>query len=646
MSNGIFGIGLSGLAAAQAGILTAGHNIANVNTPGYSRQSVILGTRAPTFTGSGFVGNGVDVDSVRRIYNDFLGAQTVSATGTSSQLDAYSTELSKLDNLFGDPTTGLGTALSDFFGAVNTVAQQPADLASRQTLLSSAQSLTARLQQQQDQLTSLRDTNNAQIKSSVATINGYASQIADLNHKISVATAAGSGPPNDLLDQRDELVTELNQQVGGTAVAQSDGSYNVFLSNGQALVIGENAQKLVAQPNPDDPQNLEVGLQTGSSVLRFTAATLSGGALGGLLQYRDGALTDAQNALGRIAVTLASSFNDQHKLGLDLKGNFGKDFFTVPAPVVTNSTTNTGSGVVSAQIVDAGSLQASDYQLAYDGSNYTLTRLSDGTVQTFSSLPQTVDGVTIALSGSPAAGDRFLIQPVHYAAGNLKVAITDPAMVAAAGPVITGATSSNVGSGAIGAASVDSTYPGAPLTAPLTLTYSAGTGTFSGFPPTAPVTVTVGTSSTTYAPGVPVPYTAGATISFGGVSFTLSGAPANGDTFTVGPNTNGSGDNRNMQLLAKLATQKLVGNGSSTLSDAYGQLVADVGNRASESQIEQTSQAALLTQTQEAQQQVSGVNLDEEAANLEKYQQAYQAAAKVISIAGTLFDSILNITTT
>lgn len=645
MGNGIFGIGLSGLAAAQAGILTAGHNIANVNTPGFSRQSIILGTRAPTFTGAGFVGNGVDVDSVRRVYNDFLGAQTVRATAGASHLDTYSTELSKLDNLFGDATTGLGPALSDFFGAVNTVAQRPADVAGRQTLLSNAQALVSRLGQQQGQLDGLRQANNAQLKSAVDTINGYAAQIAALNHKISIATAASSDPPNDLLDQRDQLVTELNQQIGATAVAQSDGSYNVFLSNGQGLVIGETAQKLVAQPDPDDPQNLEVGLQTGSSVLRFTAATLSGGALGGLLQYRDGPLTDAQNALGRIAVTLASAFNDQHKLGLDLKGNFGKDFFTVPAPVVTNSLGNTGSGVVTAQITAAGALQASDYQLAYDGSNYTLTRLSDGTVQTFGSLPQTVDGVTIAVSGSPAAGDRFLIQPVHYAAANLKVAISDPALVAAAGPVVTGATVGNVGTGSIGPASVDSTYPGAPLGAPLTLTYSAGTATLSGFPPTVPVTVTVGTTSTTYAPGLPVPYTSGATISFGGVSFAVSGAPANGDTFTVGPNVTGTGDNRNAQLLAQIATQKVVGNGSSTVADAYGQLVADVGNRASEAQVEQSAQAALLTQTQEAQQQVSGVNLDEEAANLQKYQQAYQAAAKVIAVAGTLFDSILNIAT-
>ena len=643
MSNGIFGIGLSGLAAAQAGLLTAGHNISNANTAGYSRQQIILGARAPMFTGGGFIGTGVNVDSVRRVYNDFLGAQTTRATSSAAHLDVYTSELGKLDNLFGDATTGLGPALSDFFGAVNLVAQQPADLATRQTLLSSGQALVSRLRQQSDQLESLRAANNAQLKSAVSTVNGYASQIAELNHKISIATAASSAPPNDLLDQRDQLVTLLNQQIGATAVAQSDGSYNVFLSNGQGLVIGQTAGTLLAQVDPDDPQNLEVGLKTGSSVLRFTAKTLTGGALGGLLAYRDGPLTDAENALGRITINIASAFNDQHRLGLDLKGSFGGNFFTVPSPVVTNATTNTGSATVTAQVQSATALEASDYRLTFDGSNYTVTRLSDGNSQTFASLPQTVDGVTIAISGSAAAGDRFLIQPVHFAAGNLKVAISDPALVAAAGPVVTGQNAGNLGTGAIGAASVDSSYPSNALGSTVTLSYNAGTATFSGFPPSAAVTVTIGSTSTTYAPGVPVPYTSGATISFGGVSFVISGAPTSGDTFTLAPNTNGTGDNRNAQLLAKLANQNIVANGTETFAEAYGQLVADVGNRASEAQVEQGAQSALLAQTQEAQQSVSGVNLDEEAANLQKYQQAYQASAKVLAIAGSLFDAILEI---
>ncbi|MGA8034270.1 MAG: flagellar hook-associated protein FlgK, partial [Casimicrobiaceae bacterium] len=353
MGNGIYGIGLSGLAAAQAGLLTASHNISNANTPGYSRQVVVLGTNIPQFTGGGFIGTGVDVTTVRRAYDDFLGAQATRAQSGASQLDSYSAELSKLDNLFGDPTTGLSPALGDFFSAVNAVTQHPADIASRQSMLSAAQGLVARFAQQNDQLNELRTTDNGEITSAVSAINGYAAQIAELNRKIADASGGGAQPPNDLLDQRDQLVTELNKEVGATTVVQSDGSYNVFLSNGQGLVVGQTAGTLVARPNPDDPQNLEVGLKTGASVLRFTSQTLSGGSLGGLLAFRDGPLVQAQQALGRIAVALGTTFNDQHRLGLDLAGSFGGNFFSVPAPVVTPATSNTGGATLTASIASA-----------------------------------------------------------------------------------------------------------------------------------------------------------------------------------------------------------------------------------------------------------------------------------------------------
>ena len=643
MSNGIFGIGLSGLAAAQAGLTTASHNISNVNTPGYSRQETVQSNAPPQFSGSGYIGTGVQVTTVRRVYNDYLGAQTQHVAAGAAQLDTYSTELGKLDNLFGDSTSGLSPAMNNFFTALNAVAQHPADTPSRQALLASAQALVSSLRQQDDQLSEIRTGDNQQIQSAVTTINSDAQQIADLNKRIAEATAAGNQQPNDLLDQRDQLIRGLNDQIGATAVAQSDGTVNVFLSNGQGLVVGQTASTLVARPNPDDPQNYEVGLQNGASVLRFTAQSLTGGALGGLLAFRDGDLTAAQNALGRIAVTLASAVNAQHHLGVDLTGALGGDLFTVPSPVITNATTNTGSGTVGASIQDATALQASDYRLSYDGTNYTVTRLSDGNAQTFSSMPQTVDGLAITVSGSPAAGDRFLIQATRNVPGTLKVAITDPARVAAAAPVTTGRSSGNAGSAAIGAASVDSTYPSTPLASALTLTYAGGAGTLNGFPASASVTVILGGTSTTYAPGVSPPYTDGATYAFNGVSFTLSGTPANGDTFSVAPNVSGTNDNRNAQALAALASQNLVANRTTTFAGAYGELVSTVGNTASNAQTEQTAQAALLSQAQSQQDAVSGVNLDEEAANLQKYQQAYQAAAKVIAIAGTLFDAILAI---
>ena len=643
MGNGIYGIGLSGLAAAQAGIATASHNISNANTPGYSRQVVQLATSQPQFTGAGFIGSGVSVTTVRRVYDDFLGAQASRAQASASQLDTYSSELDKLDNLFGDASTGLGSALSSFFGALNTVAQHPADTAARQAALSAAQGLVSRFHQQDEQLGEVRATNNGQIQGAVSTINGYATHIARLNQKIGEAGSNGAQPPNDLLDQRDQLVAQLNQQVGATVVVQSDGAYDVFLSNGQALVVGTTATSLVARPNPDDPQNLEVGLVTGSSVLRFTSQSLTGGALGGLLSFRDGALAAAESGLGRIAANVASAVNDQQHLGLDLQGNFGADLFTMPQPVVVAATSNAGTGIVAASIGSAGALTGSDYRVAYDGTNYTITRLSDNTVMSASSLPQTIDGIAISVTGAPAAGDRFMIQPTRDAANAIGVALANPAGIAAAGPVVTATSSANVGTAKIGSASVDATYPGSPFAGAFTLTYAASTGTLSGFPATLPVTVTVGTSSTTYAAGAPVPYTSGATFAVGGASFSLAGAPANADTFTVGPNGNGSGDNRNAQALVALADRSFIGNGTATFAGAYGQIVAAVGNEAQQAAIEHTAQAALLDQTQQAQQGLSGVNLDEEAANLQRFQQAYQASSKALAVAGTLFEAILGI---
>jgi flagellar hook-associated protein 1 len=642
MGSDLLGIGLSGLAAAQAGLRTAGHNIANVNTTGYSRQEVLFAARPPQFTGGGWLGQGVNVTNVRRLYSDFLGAQTTRATADASQLDAFATQLDRLDNLFGNATSGLAPALDDFFSSLNAVAANPSDTPSRQTLLSSSQALVDRFHQLDGQLDELKAQSNDQIRSTVASINGISAQIAELNKRIATLTVDPSNPPNDLLDQRDQLVVDLNKQVGASVVVQSDGSYNVFLSNGQAVVVGDQATALAVQTSADDPSSVDVGIDTSGGLVAFSSTDVTGGALGAALAFRDGALDSAQDALGRIAVALGSAVNAQHHLGIDLNGNAGGDFFSVPAPIVTTSQNNTGTGVLSVSVADATTIEASDYRLDYDGTNYTLTRLSDGNAQTFASFPQTVDGLTFTLAGAPATGDHFLIQATHYAAGTLALAVTDASAIAAAAPIRTSAGVSNVGSGKISAGSVDASYLATPLATPVTLAYASGTNTLSGFP-AVPVSVTVNGTTTVYPAATPVPYTAGASISFGGITFTLAGALANGDTFTIAPNASGIGDARNAQALAALATQNLVAGGTSTFTGAYGQLVAANGNASREAAIERDAQNALLTQVQQAQAQVSGVNLDEEAADLQRFQQAYQAAAKVMTVAASLFQSVLDI---
>ena len=648
MSNGIFGIGVSGLAAAQAGLLTTSHNISNVNTPGYSRQEMLQGTRTPMFTGVRLFRPGRErIERAPRLQRFPCVADAACAGfGVASEY-VQTASSSQLANLFSDASSGLAPALERFLrrrqrrrgeSRRRSVATDDAVVGTGAwSAVSSNFSSSSRKRAAEPMPRS---------RAAWQRSTRWRRSIANLNRQIAGASAGSSGTqaPNDLLDRRDALMTQLNGQLGTTSVAQGDGSLNVFLPNGQALVVGVQSFELSAAPDNSDPRNLQIGLKVGASVSQFHSADLQGGALGGLLAYRDNVLDSAENSLGRTALLMAQSFNDQHRLGLDLNGAAGGDFFAAPLPQVQDALSNTGTATIGASVVNASTLTTSDYSLTYDGANYTLTRLSDNTTTSFGTLPQTVDGLRIALSaGAPATGDSFLIQPTRYAAGDLGMAVSDPAKIAAAAPIRTDATAANTGTGRISPGSVDASYLATPLAVPLTLTYNTTTGTLSGFPATQAVTVTVGTTSTTYPASTPVPYTAGATIAFGGIRFAMTGAPADGDTFAVAPNTTGVGDNRNALLLASLQSQKVAAGNTTTIGGTYAQMVSFIGNTAHQAQIEADAQNNILAQSQQAAQSVAGVNLDEEAANLQRYQQAYQAAGKVLATAATLFDAILNI---
>lgn len=632
MGNSLFGIGVSGLQAAQASLYTTSHNIANASTPGYSRQQVNLTSSTPLLTGAGFLGTGVQVDTISRSYSAFLTTQLTQAQSLEAELDTYYVQLQQIDNLLADPDAGLAPALEDFFAGVQDVATNPANTASRQALLSASAALVARFQSLDARFNELRQGVDDQIRSTVTSINAYATSIAQLNQSIVLAQGASGGqPPNDLLDQRDALVADLNTLVGATVTVQDDGSYNVFVGSGQPLVVGTQAYSLVAMQDPEDASRTTVGYRTGASVIQLPEDSISGGQLGGLLAFRSESLDPAQNALGRVAVGLALTFNEQHRLGQDQNGDLGEDFFTITPPQVTASTRNTGSAVLEATYADANQLTTSDYRLSFDGTNYTLTRLSDDVAQTFATLPQTIDGFTLSLTGgTPAAGDSFLIQPTRSGASGIDLALSDPAKIAAAAPIRTGSGAANTGTGVISAGTVDGPAPpDANLQQPVTITFtSAGTFDVSG----------TGTGD----PGG-LSYVPGADLSFNGWTVQITGSPAAGDTFTIGPNTGGSGDNRNALLLADLSTQNLLANGTATYQSAYAALVGEVGSKTRELQITAEAQTKFVEQSMQAQQSVSGVNLDEEAANLLRYQQAYQASSKTLQIAMEVFDTLLDL---
>ncbi len=641
MGTSIYNIGVSGLAAAQAGLLTTGHNISNASTAGFNRQQIVQSTNTPQFTGAGYLGQGTNVVTVKRLYNEFLANQTMSAQTRLSELNAYADQIRQIDGLLADPSAGLSTALNDFFGAVHAVAANPASVPARQSMLSMGQALVGRFQSVDGRLNEIRDGVDTQLGSTLSDINSYTRQLAQLNQRIILAQAAGPmQPANDLLDQRDQLLADLNQLVRVTTVPESSGSLSVFVGNGQAVVIGAQSFDMALVPAGDDATRMTVGITLpGGGTAALPESMLSGGALGGLLAFRRDSLDTAQNALGRIAIGLAETFNDQHRLGQDLTGALGGDFFRAPVPQVLypNTPQNGGTAAINVAIAAAGALTTSDYRLTADGGgNFTLTRLSDNTTLfTTSPLPQTVEGLTISLaSGAANAGDSFLIQPTRTAASasssGIGVALTDARSIAAAAPIRTAANLNNSGSGAISAGSVNAPPPpNVNLQQPVTITFNN--------PPTTFNVVGTGTGNP-----VNVAFSAGADISYNGWTIQIGGVPAAGDTFTVSANSAGVADNRNALLLAGLQTKNTLAGGTASYQAAYAQIVGDVGNKTREVQVTATAQESVLKQAQDAQQSLSGVNLDEEAANLLRYQQAYQASGKMIEIASKLFDTLLS----
>ncbi|MBI5918072.1 MAG: flagellar hook-associated protein FlgK [Nitrosomonadales bacterium] len=644
MGSSIFSIGVSALNAAQIGMATTEHNIANSNTAGFSRQQIVQTANTPLFSGAGYIGQGVSVTSTTRMYNDFLGTQVLQAQAQSSQLDTYYTEIRQIDNMLADPKAGLAPVVQGFFSGVNGVASIPDSKAARQTMIGTAQSMISGFQSLSQQMTDINTGVNSQISASVATINSNAQQIATLNGTIALAQASGNGQAaNDLLDQRDQLVSQLNMEVKTTVLKQTDGSYSVFIGNGQAMVVGSQAFTLQAMNNLQNPSKMEVGYVSNGAVMQIAESSIQGGKLGGLMAFRSQTLEPAQSGLGRVAVGLATNFNAQHQLGMDSNGALGGNFFTLPTPTVTSSTANLGNAAVTATITDTAALAASDYQLIFNGgTSYTLVRAIDNVSTAITAgLPQTVDGVTINLaSGAATAGDTFLIRPTANAASGIALAVTDPNKIAVASPVRANAALTNAGSGVATAVTVNATPvvvdPAHPTT-DLNLQQ--------------PVTITFNTPPTTYnvsGTGVPatevnLPYTAGAAITYNGWTMSISGTPAAGDLFTVSSNTNSTSDSSNALLLAALQTKNTLVNGTANYEGAYAQLVSQVGNKAREMLVTSQAQTVLVTNTQQQLQSVSGVNLDEEAANLMRYQRAYQAAGNAIKVANTLFDTLLSL---
>lgn len=543
--SGILGTALSGLMAFQRSLDTTSHNIANVNTDGYSRQRVELGTRPAEFTGAGYIGQGVNIATVSRSYDQFITNQLTSSTSAFAETNTLSTLTSQVDNIISNEATGLSPALQSFFNAVNEVANDPSSLPARQVMTSEAGSLTEQFNTLSSRFEGLRNQTNNQMQVTVDDINSFAESIATLNNKIVTDSSRTSGDqlPNDLMDQRDALLAKLAEKISVSAIAQQDGSVSVFIGQGQSLVLGVNAAKLSLAGSSTDPSHKNIligGLEISKQI--------TGGELSGTLKFRDEVLDPAQQQLGLLAAGFSVQFNAVHTAGFDLNGNQGTDMFGLGTVPVVPAPGSTGSIAAVYDPANTGNLNPSDYRLDYNGAAYSLTRLSDNTLVTlpgtFPGTPASIEGMTITQAVPPTGASSFLIRPAFDAAKKMTALITDPAKIAAAG--------------------------------------------------------------TTGGPGLPIP-----------------------------------GDNTAALSLADLEKKAVLLGGKATFNGAYGQLVAKVGTLTHAAKINSSAQEVLFNQAKQARENLAGVNLDEEAANLIKFQQSYQAAAQAIAIANSLFDTLI-----
>lgn len=657
----IFSIGVTGLNAAQVALATTGNNITNVYTPGYNREVTLL---AENRTGSG-----VGVSGVQRQFNQFIATQLNQAISSNSALSAYEVQINQIDNLLADRDAGLAPLFQNFFSAMQKLVATPSDPAARQGVLGTADTLTAQFRAFDSYLNDMQSGVNGQLENQVVQVNNIAEQIAKLNREIGLAKAKTGTEPNSLLNQRDQLVTELSGYVSVKVVQQDGGGYNIGIGNGLSLVAGSASFRLETMPSAADPTRTVIAYRdTNGALLELREENFTGGQIGGLMTFRRETLDRAQNQLGQMAVAMAVGFNAQHRLGVDLNGDQGGDFFSVGAPSAFSSSKNGSAASLTAEydptkinelnIIDYDVVVTDSVKLASpvtnpDGSidaGVTITRRDTGKPVEYDYDPVaglSFGGMTVAVNGTPTDGDRFQIQPVRRAAQQLRTEVADIGKIAA------GTVTLSPASGATDMASVAWTAKldlansdklnigdGGSVTYKITYNDPAGYSvTDSNNAPILgadgqPIEVKVNSNG-----GKPI-------LSVGGVEVSLAADLAGGDSLSLSASTlsSGSGDNRNAVQMLELQNIKLV-NGSASLSQAYASMVSDVGNRTNIVQVNQDAQEGLVKQLKAVQQSESGVSLDEEGANLLRFQRYYQASAKVIEIGTTVIDTLLSMRT-
>lgn len=637
--SGLMALGARAMFANYAAMQTTGNNIANANTAGYSRQQVEVSTAGGQLTGQGFFGKGVNVETVSRASDAFL-SREAALSRSGAALDATRLDqLNRLEKVFPTGEQGLGYAAGQLLNAFVDVANSPQEIASRQVVLARTDELASRLRDAGGQIDSLQAGVSADLRTNVATVNSLTQRVAELNRQISSLQGVGHSP-NDLLDQRDQLVSEISQYIQVSTIPADDGSLGLFTGGGQPLVLGGSNQRLKALADRFDPSRTELAISQTGGDLMLPADAITGGSIGGLLRFQNEDLRDARALVGQLASAIGGRLNAQQALGFDLRQppGAGAPLMSLGAPRVLPSSGNTGGSLVSLTVTDSTQLQASEYMLRADPANagqYLVKRLSDGLERSVVS-GDSIDGFQITVgTPAPAAGDRFLLQPVSNAPSSAALALDDPRGIAAASQV-----TATVGIDNTGSASVSSlkTISAPDPTVTVGITFTDNTG---------------GYSYTLTGAAAPGPFTgqwsAGTPISLNGFELQLGGVPRMNDTLQIAPTAYSASNNGNALSLLALRDEGLVGRevgaggmlDGETITNAYARALADIGIRVQGAKSSSDISGAAATSTREALSARTGVNLDEEAARLIQYQQGYQAAAKVLQIAQSVFDTLL-----
>ncbi len=645
---GILNIGVKALQANQVALQTAGNNIANVNTPGYSRQSVVLQAVQGQFTGGGYIGKGVDVQTIQRNFDTFLTRQSTLAGATQAADTTRANKLTQLEGLFPTGANGLGASINGMLNAYSDIASAPTDLTARTVALTRMDETAARIRNTSQQIDDLQQGVSQELAQKVDSINSIAKSIASANDQI--ARLNGNGQPaNDLLDQRDQLIRDLNQYIQTTSIPASDGTVGIFIAGSQSLVLGTTVSPVSLAKDFGSTFNNKLAITGNGVTTLLDENSLGGGEVAGLLRFQNTDLVEGRNMLGRLTMAISTEMNTQHALGLDLNGNPGSNVFT---PITFSAATvltpvapaqiNTGATTLALTISDTSKFVASDYEVSFSNATQgAVTRRSDGVVTAFDfsvTNPVVVDGINITKgAGVAAAGDRFLLKPFSTAATNISRQFSDPRSLAMSSPVAGSMGTSN--SGNLQLASLTARSNGASLTAaPVTLTFTG---------PNNYTRSDQGVTVFTFTPGVAIEGAVPATTPASQWSLVLQGVPQAGDTFTVDKSTT-------LAALGKLDPKLNAGNATAmmnlrdvalfdgaALSDGYANLIAQVGIRGQSASYAANVSTSIASNLETARTGISGVNLDEEAAKLLQFQQAYQASAKMIQIAQNIFDTLI-----